>query len=59
MEEPEGMMKEAKEGGMKEAKEGGLKEEKDSWTDVIYNRRSGEFLGRTSSSWGELDLCSC
>ncbi|XP_029700200.1 sodium/potassium-transporting ATPase subunit beta-3-like isoform X1 [Takifugu rubripes] len=37
---------------MKEAKEGGMKEAKDSWTDVIYNRRSGEFLGRTSSSWG-------
>lgn len=67
MEEKEGGMKEAREGGlkeereggMKEEREGGLKEERDSWTDAIYNRRSGEFFGRTSSSWGELELWSC
>lgn len=29
------------------------KEKEESWTDCIYNRRSGEFLGRTCSSWGE------
>lgn len=44
---------------MKEAREGGLQEARGSWTDAIYNRRSGEILGRTSSSWGELDLWSC
>ncbi|XP_068173795.1 sodium/potassium-transporting ATPase subunit beta-3-like [Antennarius striatus] len=27
-------------------------EEKESWTDFIYNRRTGEFMGRTATSWG-------
>lgn len=29
------------------------KEVKESWTDLIYNRRTREFLGRTASSWGK------
>uniref|UniRef100_A0A8D0D9H1 Sodium/potassium-transporting ATPase subunit beta n=1 Tax=Sander lucioperca TaxID=283035 RepID=A0A8D0D9H1_SANLU len=28
-------------------------EPKESWKDCIYNPRTGEFMGRTASSWGE------
>lgn len=50
--------KEEQQGGMEEEKEEEekkevKKEEKESWTDFIYNRRSGEVLGRTCGSWGE------
>lgn len=49
-EQKEGMKEEEK----KERKEKKEKEKKkESWTDFIYNPRSGEFLGRTCSSWGE------
>ncbi len=30
------------------------KEPENSWKDVIYNPRTGEFFGRTASNWGEL-----
>ncbi|CAJ1066438.1 sodium/potassium-transporting ATPase subunit beta-3-like [Xyrichtys novacula] len=33
-------------------KEESKKEKKDSWKDFIYNPRTGEFMGRTASSWG-------
>lgn len=28
-------------------------ENKSSWKDFIYNPRTGEFIGRTASSWGK------
>lgn len=28
-------------------------EKQSSWKDAIYNPRTGEFIGRTASSWGE------
>uniref|UniRef100_A0A3B5M293 Uncharacterized protein n=1 Tax=Xiphophorus couchianus TaxID=32473 RepID=A0A3B5M293_9TELE len=31
-------------------------EKKESWKDFIYNPRTGEFLGRTASSWGLIFL---
>lgn len=49
-----GMKEEEKKKEKKEEEKEEKKEEKEeSWTDCIYNRRSGEFLGRTCSSWGE------
>ncbi|XP_026155043.1 sodium/potassium-transporting ATPase subunit beta-3-like [Mastacembelus armatus] len=43
-EKPEKLMSEKKE------------EKKESWKDFIYNPRTGEFLGRTASSWGLIIL---
>lgn len=37
----------------REEKKEEKKEEKESWGDFIYNPRTGEFLGRTASSWGK------
>lgn len=34
-------------------KEGKPEENKSSWKDFIYNPRTGEFMGRTASSWGK------
>lgn len=31
-------------------------EQKSSWKDAIYNPRTGEFIGRTASSWGKSEL---
>lgn len=56
-EQQEGMEEEEEKNKKEKKKKGKKKEEKteakESWTDFIYNRRSGEFLGRTCSSWGE------
>lgn len=41
---------------MKEEPREGRKEAKEPWTGFLYNRRSGEVLGRTCSSWGETEL---
>ncbi|XP_044059013.1 sodium/potassium-transporting ATPase subunit beta-3b [Siniperca chuatsi] len=57
-EQKEEMKKEVKaEEKMEETKEEKKEEEKkeekkESWKDCIYNPRTGEFLGRTASSWG-------
>ncbi|KAM3616240.1 uncharacterized protein V6R79_014886 [Siganus canaliculatus] len=62
-EEGKGDDKEEKEGEKKERKEEDDKEEKkerkeekketkESWKDFIYNPRTGEFIGRTTTSWG-------
>ncbi|XP_076591919.1 sodium/potassium-transporting ATPase subunit beta-3-like [Chaetodon auriga] len=45
-------VKEEKKEGKKEEKKEGKEEKKESWKDFIYNPRTGEFLGRTASSWG-------
>lgn len=37
----------------KEEKKEDKKEKEESWGDFIYNPRTGEFLGRTASSWGK------
>ncbi|XP_072247901.1 sodium/potassium-transporting ATPase subunit beta-3b [Leuresthes tenuis] len=41
-----------KEQKKEEKKENKEEEKKGSWKDLIYNPRTGEFLGRTASSWG-------
>ncbi|KAK5621392.1 hypothetical protein CRENBAI_007615 [Crenichthys baileyi] len=46
----------AKEEVKVEEKEEKKKEKKESWKDLIYNPRTGEFLGRTASSWGLIFL---
>ncbi|XP_041796454.1 sodium/potassium-transporting ATPase subunit beta-3b [Chelmon rostratus] len=45
-------MKEEKREEKKEEKKEEKEEKKESWKDFIYNPRTGEFLGRTASSWG-------
>jgi len=42
-----------KEQKKEEKKENKEEEKKGSWKDSIYNPRTGEFLGRTASSWGK------
>ncbi|XP_062380874.1 sodium/potassium-transporting ATPase subunit beta-3a [Sardina pilchardus] len=39
-----------------QVKPGDEKEYKTSWTDSIYNSRTGEFVGRTARSWGLIIL---
>ncbi|XP_039985894.1 sodium/potassium-transporting ATPase subunit beta-3b [Xiphias gladius] len=51
-EETKEEQKEEKKEEKKEKKEGRKEEKKESWKDFIYNPRTGEFLGRTASSWG-------
>ncbi|XP_028274801.1 sodium/potassium-transporting ATPase subunit beta-3-like [Parambassis ranga] len=45
-------VEEKKEGKQEKKEKKEEKEEKDSWKDFFYNPRTGEFLGRTASSWG-------
>ncbi|XP_027900764.1 sodium/potassium-transporting ATPase subunit beta-3-like [Xiphophorus couchianus] len=48
--------KEEKDKKNKKKKEQKKEEKKESWKDFIYNPRTGEFLGRTASSWGLIFL---
>lgn len=41
----------------KEEKPEGVKDS--SWKEFIYNPRTGEFLGRTASSWGKKTSSKC
>lgn len=45
--------KEEKKKEEKKKKEQKKEEKNESWKDFIYNPRTGEFLGRTASSWGK------
>ncbi len=49
----EEVKEEKKEGKTEIKKEEKKEEKKESWSDFIYNPRTGEFLGRTASSWGK------
>lgn len=51
-ERKEEVMEEKKEEKKEVVKEEKKEEVKESWKDFIYNSRTGEFLGRTYSSWG-------
>nr|WRO44068.1 sodium/potassium pump beta 3a [Rachycentron canadum] len=51
-EEAKEEQKEEKKEKNNEEKEESKKEKKETWKDCIYNPTTGEFLGRTASSWG-------
>lgn len=53
VEEKQEKLEETREEKKEEKREGKKEEEKESWGDFIYNPRTGEFLGRTASSWGK------
>lgn len=64
-EEKEEKNKKTKEEKKEEKNEEKKEEKKESW-DCIYNPRTGEFLGRTASSWGKtggletrVSVCPC
>ncbi|XP_029282681.1 sodium/potassium-transporting ATPase subunit beta-3-like [Cottoperca gobio] len=56
-EETNQAVKEEEKVGEKEKKKEEKKEEtKESWKDCMYNPRTGEFMGRTARSWGQILL---
>ncbi|XP_033497229.2 sodium/potassium-transporting ATPase subunit beta-3b isoform X3 [Epinephelus lanceolatus] len=55
-EEKENKNQEMNEEKRQKKKEEKKEEKKDSWKDFIYNQRTGEFMGRTASSWGLIFL---
>lgn len=52
-EENENKKEEAKKEKKKEENKEDKEKKKESWKDFIYNPGTGEFLGRTASSWGK------
>lgn len=55
VEENDKINEDTKQEKRKEDKKEEKEEKKESWKDIIYNPRTGEFLGRTGSSWGKTD----